>query len=321
MKQMIEKRIDHMSEVKPILRFEEMEDYFNRKGITYNRSKDDLIRFLSETNYFYKLISYRKNFPKYKNQDKYMHLSFETLSDMATIDMHLRYLVLKMCLDIEHRLKTLILAEITSDESEDGYSIVDDFINTSNDPDEIKEELLVSAKTSRYNKALYDKYKDKPPIWVIFETISFGKFIDFVRFYIKRNPNTQYKYLYNLLYSIRNIRNIAAHSSPLLIDITEDKQIKPSQKITNYLFNEKGIGKTTGRKKISNMRIYDLTTLYFVYDRLIPNGGMKKARKKEIIKFLQRTRREEELYEKQRQITSIFVFFAKLCIGKPKNKT
>ena len=52
----------------PIYRFQDMIDYFDRKGITYNLTHEEIISFLSKNNYFFKLISYRKNFIK-NNKD------------------------------------------------------------------------------------------------------------------------------------------------------------------------------------------------------------------------------------------------------------
>lgn len=52
---------------KPIYRFNDMIDYFERKGITYDTPKNEVESFLSKNNYFYKLISYRKNFEQIKS--------------------------------------------------------------------------------------------------------------------------------------------------------------------------------------------------------------------------------------------------------------
>lgn len=43
----------------PIYRFPDMIDYFDRKGITYNLTHDEIISFLSNNNYFFKLREYK----------------------------------------------------------------------------------------------------------------------------------------------------------------------------------------------------------------------------------------------------------------------
>ncbi|MEK4698363.1 Abi family protein [Solibacillus sp. FSL R7-0668] len=299
----------------PIYRFQDMIDYFDRKGITYTSGTEDIVSFLSKNNYFFKLISYRKNFTK-NNKDQYTNVSFELLSDLASLDMQLRYLLMKMALDLEHRIKTIILAEITNNLTEDGYSIIDTFIATSKDPTKRKKDILGYSKYSKYSSTLYEKYKAHTPIWVAFETMSFGTLIDFVEFYLKRNAESEYHYLSKNLYSIKNIRNTAAHSSSLLNEIVEDiEQFDSSELVTTYVY-KRIRNKTSAKKKLNNFRIYDMTVLYIIYDQLMPKGRTKSERKKEIYKFLLRARRNNDLYLKHNQLHSIYTFFCKIILPK-----
>lgn len=299
----------------PIYRFQDMIDYFDRKGIIYNSTSDEIISFLSKNNYFFKLISYRKNFIK-NNKDQYTNLSFELLSDLASLDMQLRYLLMKMSLDLEHRIKTVVLSEITNNFTEDGYSIVDTFIATSKDPTKTKKQILGYAKYSKYSSSLFDKYEAHTPVWVAFETMSFGTLVDFIEFYLQRNSSSEFQYLSKNLYAIKNIRNTAAHSSSLLNEIVgEQEDFANNKLVTTYVY-KRIPNKNSAKKKLNNLRIYDMTVLYIIYNRLMPEGRTKKERKREIYKFLSRARKNKELYLKHNQLHSIYMFFCKIILSK-----
>src|SRR5699024_1039409 len=108
------------------------------------------------------------------------------------------------------------------------------------------------------------------------------------------------------------VRNVAAHSGCLLNEITENNQVKEKGKtVLEYVINS-GVGKTSARNKLSNIRIYDLTSLYILYINVIPKGPMRKYRKKEIINVLRRTKRNKSIYIKHNQVTSIYEFFYKI---------
>ena len=68
--------------------------------------------------------------------------------------MHLRNLVTKMCIDIEHDLKVLLLENLENDSGEDGYDIVDNFL--SNNPYIVGK--IEAASASPFTGNLINKY-------------------------------------------------------------------------------------------------------------------------------------------------------------------
>ena len=102
------------------------------KGISFKyASESDAENYLSNINNYLRTASYRKNYQKHTkgiHKGKYIGLDFSYLQELSTIDMHFRFIVSKMCLDIEHDLKVKMLKDIESDSSTDGYDIVKDFL-------------------------------------------------------------------------------------------------------------------------------------------------------------------------------------------------
>lgn len=130
-------------------------DKLLNKGISFNLiSQQEVINYLEYNNYF-KLTSYIKNFPTIIVEDKriYPNLDFKHLIELSQMDMLLRYLLVKMCLDIEHSLKVNLMNIIEKDENEDEYSIVDDYVNSLNEVDKCRllNEIKRNANTIYYN--------------------------------------------------------------------------------------------------------------------------------------------------------------------------
>lgn len=94
-------------------------------------SEESAKEFISNNTYYFKLKSFQKNY--YKNKDgKYIDLEFAYLKDFSTIDMWFRRLVLSMVLSIEHSMKVKLNKDISDNPDEDGYSIVNEFLNNNN---------------------------------------------------------------------------------------------------------------------------------------------------------------------------------------------
>ncbi len=211
------------------------------KGITFIHTTEfQAQNYLKENSYYYKVTSYRKNFIK-DNNGKYQYLDFANLTDIATIDMHLRYLLIKLSLDVEHAIKTLLVHLITESD-EDGYRIVEEYSsyqydgiakNPKNDQETTRRlqenythsalKILEDSKNPKgYHKDLYDKRKVNPSIWVLIELMSYGQLASFIKFYVDKKK-FWYKSLStanDFMYLSKNVRDCAAHNRPLqLLDI------------------------------------------------------------------------------------------------------
>lgn len=290
-----------------------MIDHLVQKGIKFELiSKEEAKNILQTSNYFYKITAYRKNFEKNKF-GKYVNLDFKLLKDLSTIDMRLRYLVLQMCLDIEHVVKTQILTDITNDSTEDGYSIVVDYL--AHDHSSIQDYMKALNKESHYNYGLYVKHHANPPIWVLFEVMTFGAFVKFVEYYYSRkNKPSAYKEIQQILRYVKNIRNTAAHNSPILMDITKSRQIDPQKvvkPITEFV-KQTGLSQSARRKRLSNRKVHDLTVLIYVYSAYINSEGMKASRYREFRQLLERAQRLGNEYNNQDSLIAVYKYFEKL---------
>ena len=152
---------------------DELISHMKIKGIKFDIAKEEDAKvFLQNNNYYMKLASYRANYDKQKSSDKYINLDFAYLQELSTIDMHLRYLILQMCLDVEHALKTRLLKDIEDNPEEDGYDIIRRFVTKY----ERSCQNIQKHKSSEYCRELIEKYYPYFPAWVFVELISFWRY-------------------------------------------------------------------------------------------------------------------------------------------------
>lgn len=267
------------------------------KGINFKLASEKEARaILSDINYYHKITLFRRNFERVKldTGEKYHNLDFSYLSKIASKDMQLRYLLLQMCLDIEHSLRTQLMGQIAEDEKEDGYEIVEKFIQSMADQGfeiDVNKIISIAKKNRHYQHNLYIKNNDKDmmPIWVLIEFMSFSNTVDLFLFYHKTKKWTNIKnnVLKSVLFSVKNIRNTCAHSSPILFELCDNSLEHQSNEIGEFA-SESNIRRTLRKY----MKFNDVICLFYLYDILVKGQGSKLHRYNMVKDFYHRCQKD-----------------------------
>ena len=300
--------------MKQLLSIEELIQHMKNRGITFNEiSENDAKQFLQNNNYYMKLAAYRANYDKCdtgKRQGRYKKLDFGYLKELSTIDMYLRYIVMDMCLDIEHVIKVRLIKNITNNPSEDGYDIVRKFIAQDDNLRILKN--IRSHKSGEYCKDLIEKYYPYFPVWVFVERISFGDLLYFCSFYEKiygvQIINNK------LMNTVRDVRNAAAHSNCLLNKMTEkiDSTKQVNNEISSFIIGMKNISKTSRVNNLSYKFTNSFVTVLYVYDSLM-NEIPKQKRYKEIQEFMNgRVVKNKQFFQSNSKIVGVYNFHKKV---------
>lgn len=316
---------------KPFMSADELIEKLAKKGVTFElTTTDEAKRYLKKNNNYYKLTSYRKNFEK-DSEGKYLGLEFAYLKDLAIIDMLFRYQVIKMALDIEHFEKVRLLTFLKS-KGDDGYMAVDSYKESLRTSGEYKlmpllenlETEINNNKTSVYCRDMLNHIspRQKMPVWVFTEVITFGTFRNFFQFCA-----TSYKEdgLIDEAYRlkmVKSLRNAAGHSNCVFNDLT---LMQPNSKIdvnkavlnklatTNILSVEDGANGRLEPSEIQNDRIKEIITLFFVHSRILPSLDMREHYKIELADFVLRMNRHlDDYYKDNMPITNAFTIIQKI---------
>ena len=158
------------TELKPILKIKELVPYLKSKNIKFEiMSEKEAEEYLRKNNNYYNITAYKNNFSKYpspagKYEGLYQDLDFAYLKDLAIIDYRVRLLFFKITIDIEHYLKIRILNLIDNIDLEDGYRIVNMFLdkdfNDKKFPKKVHNSIFKKID-SEYHYKKYDIDKEK----------------------------------------------------------------------------------------------------------------------------------------------------------------
>ena len=267
--------------VKTKLSIDEQIADMKSKGIRFELcSEADAKKFLSNNTYYFKLKAYEKNYSNDNKEHVYKDLDFEHIKELSKIDMYLRKLILDMCLDIEHILKTRLIYDCTINPDTDGYDIVMSFLAHNY---LVEKSIKDKAKGNSACSDLASKYVDDKdnllpiPIWTIVELLSFGDFISLYTFYYQ-TYNGRFSNYSRYLGSIRYLRNASAHSNCLIHSLKKQSGFSKTQQVMLTLSRVKHINEKTRLHKMSIPVVHDFVTLLLVYFDLLNTPHNRKMR-------------------------------------------
>ena len=303
---------------KPKLSIDGQIKHLCSKGVKFDIiTKEEALSYLSKNNNYFKLRAYRKSFDKHpdgKDVGKYIELDFAHLKDLAIIDMRLRYLLLKMALDIEHYAKVKLLKHI-EDSAEDGYTIIVDFLSSLPEKicDDLKNEIENNSK-SPYCCDIINKYKDRGyPVWAFVEIISFGRFTFLYKFCADRLDSRDMLDDYYLMLAVKSLRNATAHNNCILNDLRPDTIEHGTNYGVNKGLSNIGVTKAMRKRKMSNIRIQQIITLFYAHNKMVTSVDIKEHQAKELHDLVSaRMFRNIEQYANNDTITTTFSFLKKV---------
>lgn len=304
-------------ELKPMLTPSELIEHLETKGVKFELiNRENAKKYLEENNNYFKLVSYRKNFPKYQNGEnygKYIGLDFKMLMDLSIIDMRIRKTMLSIVLDVEHYAKVKLLSKIENG-SKDGYTIVEEYMQDLKSKNEYEylESELNKNKTGTYCGDLVTKYDGEYPIWVFVEIVPFGRLIKFYRFIAEKLKDKKMINESYMLMDVRELRNACAHNNCIINDLKSGTSKYPANYIVLNTIAKMGISKKVRDNKLSNTRIKQLITLLYLNKNIVTSQGVLNHQAMSLNELKERIEHNIDYYEKNELIKTSFNFLNKI---------
>lgn len=300
-------------------------DMRDNRGITFKYTDEDRAElYLSKVNNYLRTAAFRRNYEKYQkgaNQGKYIELDFFYLQELSTIDMHYRFLVEKLCSDIEHAMCVNLIRDIELDSTTDGYDIVYQFLNQN--PFEITkiEGTIASPHTGELIRKYFTVTKtiDSPgkrinkitgyndcPAWVLVEIMSFGSLTNFYKFYY--NSRGVHCVSQSVINMVRSLRNAAAHNNCILYDL-HPRGSSVQGTLNNFLqARVPSITRAQRTKRLKSRALSEFVALVFLYDRVVV-GKVRAHRIEEIRELFEvRMVKEKDLLGKNQLLKQSYLF-------------
>ena len=307
------------AEKKPKLTVSEIIEYCkNDLGITFNlMDENTAAEFLKKHNYFFRLKQYAETCQERTKSGKYVGLDFGYLVELSSIDMFLRKLIFKMTIDLEHYLKVKIVNDCQKNEADDGYEVVEKFLEKY---PKVKESLLTGSRLAGYSGVDFEKYLAAPAVWNFIEMIGFYDFISFYSFYydyfrLQCNYTKHFD-------SVRRLRNTTAHNVCLLCNFKPVPNFHYDLETSfELLQSNMGIGNGLISNSLKVPLLNDFAVMLSVYTKLVTSEKVKEKTLEEIKFFFDgRMIYHKDYFEGNSSVKNAYKF-ARAVLDHYSNKT
>lgn len=298
-----------MEIARPKLSIPEQIERMKKQDIKFDlMSAEEAHEFLQVNNYYFKLKAYAKNYHKYPNvrDGKYRNLDFAYLVELSKLDSYLRKQILSMSVDLEHFIKVKLMRDICNDTSQNGYTIVEQFLRATPG---LAEEINNKSQNSTC-RHLVNKYRESYAIWHLIELISFHHLEKLARHYYKDRDTT----LYSRMMPARILRNAAAHNNCIIHNLKSGDEISFSinKAVNTKISKIPGISRTSREKKMSIKMIHDFVVMLDLYYDIVGDETKKYSFLYLQDLFENRFAKNKEYFIKNEVLMSSFNFTKKI---------
>lgn len=259
---------------KPKLEPEGQVAFLRSKGVAFERMGEaDAMRYLSRESYLFATYAYRTLFPRRvggAHDGEYANLDFGDLVDLERLDRDLRAALLPLALDAEHLAKARVLDEAARRPSEDGHSIVRDYMASLSPSERSRRAAEITRlRRDEYSGDLQRHYPAEMPIWVLLELSSFGSVADVYRFCANRWGDAAMLDEHYMLKKARDVRNACAHSAAIINGLgTNGHVARPAPSELTIALREAGFSKRSRSSRMRNPRLQQIATLLLLHRRM-----------------------------------------------------
>lgn len=272
--------VHEASGLKPMLTPDEQVKFLKKKGISFNRcSEEAATGILNRRGTFLHITAFRKLFQRYQggfDDGLYVGLDFADLVYLDDLDGEVRRAFLMASQDIERLAKTKLMARMAEDGSEDGYSIVADFMASQQKryrnaiESNLVNRMNVEIEGDEYTGDLIRRYSDAVPAWVFMEVVTFGTLLSFCLFCAERWQDADMREEHYILKGVKTVRNCCSHGSCIAngLNRARESEYALSDVVYDWLGNAGVKNSKTRRAKLRNRRVRQLLETLVMLDRL-----------------------------------------------------